>query len=102
MRADRLILGAAALAVVALLAAPAARGQDAAATPEGPRLEIYGFAQTDIGYDFNQGDPDWFDVLRVTKLPKYENEFGEDGRTYFSVRQSRFGVKGWSRPRWAR
>ena len=53
-------------------AAPAASRQDAAAKPEGPRLEIYGFAQTDIGYDFNQVDPDWFDVLRVTKLPKYD------------------------------
>jgi hypothetical protein len=93
MRAARTVLGAVALAAAALLA-PAAPGQDAAAKPEGPRLEIYGFAQTDIGYDFNQVDPDWFDVLRVTKLPRYENEFGEDGRTYFSVRQSRFGVKG--------
>jgi hypothetical protein len=31
----------------------------------------------------------------VTKLPAYANQFGEDGRTYASVRQSRFGVKGW-------
>ncbi len=93
MRANRTIPGVVALAAIAVWAAPAALGQ-AAAAPEGPRLEIYGFAQTDIGYDFNQVDPDWFDVLRVTKLPKVENEFGEDGRTWFSVRQSRFGVKG--------
>lgn len=94
MRQTRAFLGAAALATAALLAAPEVRGQDAA-KPEGPRMEIYGFAQTDIGYDFRQVDPDWFDVLRVTKLPKYEDEFGKDGNTYFSVRQSRFGVKGW-------
>ncbi len=92
MRPARIASGAVALAAAALLAAPLS-GQEAA-PPEGPRLEIYGFAQTDFGYDFKQGDPDWFDVLRVTKLPKYDNEFGEDGRTYFSVRQSRFGVKG--------
>jgi len=40
-------------------------------------------------------NPDWFDVLRVTKLPAYENQFGEDGKTYAGVRQSRLGVKGW-------
>lgn len=94
MRARANVLGAAALAAAALLAAPAARSEEAA-KPEGPRMEIYGFAQTDIGYDFMRVDPDWFDVLRVTKLPKYEDEFGKDGETYFSVRQSRFGVKGW-------
>ena len=27
------------------------------------------------------------------KLPSYENEFGADGNAYFSVRQTRFGVK---------
>lgn len=89
MRGTRLLAAAAALAL-----APVALGQAEGEKKEGPKLEIYGFAQTDVGYDFNQVDPDWFDVLRVTKLPKYENEFGEDGRTYFSVRQSRFGVKG--------
>lgn len=95
MRAARFFLASAALAAAVLCAAPAAVAQTDAAKPEGPRMEIYGFAQLDAGYDFNQVDPDWFDVLRITKLPRYENEFGEDGHTYFSVRQSRFGVKGW-------
>ncbi len=58
-------------------------------------MEIYGFAQADFGYDFKQVNPDWFDVLRATKLPSFENQFGEDGRTWASVRQSRLGVKGW-------
>lgn len=57
-------------------------------------LEIYGFIMTDIGYDFNQIDPNWFDVIRTTKLPSFKNEFGTDGNAYFSVRQTRFGVKG--------
>jgi hypothetical protein len=47
-----------------------------------------------MGYETGRSDPDWFDVLRPTKLPSFEGEFGEDGQTYFSVRQSRFGVKG--------
>ncbi len=56
-------------------------------------FEIYGFAMTDVGHDFKQVDPAWFDVLRPTKLPAFEGQFGPDGNTYFSVRQSRLGVK---------
>jgi hypothetical protein len=48
----------------------------------------------DMGYQAGQNDPAWFDVVRPTKLPAFEEEFGEDGRTYFSVRQTRFGVRG--------
>jgi hypothetical protein len=58
-------------------------------------LEIYGFAMTDFGYNFDQINPAWFDALRVTRLPTSKNEFGTDGNTYFSVRQTRFGVKGY-------
>ena len=47
----------------------------------------------DAGYDFRQVDPDWFDVLRPVKLPAFKDQFGANGNTYFSVRQSRFGVK---------
>ena len=56
-------------------------------------FEIFGFAQTDLGYDFNQVNPQWYDVMRPSKLPAYKNEFGSNGNTYFSVRQTRFGVK---------
>ena len=56
-------------------------------------FQVYGFAMTDIGYDFNQIHPDWYDVVRPTKLPTMENEYGTDGNAYFSVRQTRFGVK---------
>ena len=48
----------------------------------------------DVGYNFDQIDPDWYDVVRPTKLPSYKNEFGTDGNIYFSVRQTRFGVEG--------
>jgi hypothetical protein len=59
-----------------------------------PRLDIYGFAMLDMGYQSGQNDPNWFDVLRPTKLPAYENQYGEDGRYFAGVRQSRLGVKG--------
>jgi hypothetical protein len=56
-------------------------------------FQIYGFAMTDIGYNFNQIHPDWYDVVRPTKLPTIKNEYGTDGNAFFSVRQTRFGVK---------
>ena len=58
-----------------------------------PSLEIYGFAMLDIGHDFKQIHPDWYDTLRLTRLPKFENEFGEDNNTFMGVRQSRLGVR---------
>ncbi len=57
------------------------------------RMEIYGFTMLDAINDFEQNDPDWFDVMRPTKLPAFEDEFGKDQRFYESVRQTRFGVK---------
>ncbi len=61
-----------------------------------PRLDIYGFAMLDMGYQSGQNPPDWYDVLRPTKLPAYENEYGEDGHYFAGVRKSRLGVKGFS------
>jgi len=83
------------LALLLLAAGPAAFAQTPAASPEpGPRLDLYGFAMLDMGYQSKQNDPDWFDVLRPVKLPAFENEFGEDGHFFAGVRQSRLGVKG--------
>lgn len=58
-----------------------------------PWLDLYGFANLDMGYDFKQVNPDWYDVVRPTKLPAYANEFGANGNFYLSVRQTRFGAK---------
>ena len=56
-------------------------------------MTIYGHAMLDMGYQTKQNDPDWFDVVRPTKLPSFEGEFGDDGTFFSSVRQSRLGVK---------
>ena len=56
-------------------------------------FEIYGFAMLDIGHDFKQIHPDWYDTLRLTKLPKVPNEFGEDNSSFLGVRQSRLGFR---------
>ena len=85
--------------------ASAARAQEAA--PDGgtaakttkatqdtkPSFEIYGFAMLDIGHDFKQINPNWTDTLRITRLPSFENQFGQDHNTFAGVRQSRLGVK---------
>ena len=55
-------------------------------------LEIYGFAMLDFGHDFKQIDPAWFDTMRVSRLPSFENEFGKNHSTFAGVRQTRFGV----------
>src|SRR5262249_33734764 len=61
--------------------------------PGKPELEIYGFGQADAIVEFEQINPDWYDVLRPSKLPAFHHEFGRDGHFYLSPRQSRFGAK---------
>jgi hypothetical protein len=92
--------------VMALMAAPAvALAQDAAApapkTSSGtaapaqgkPSFEVYGFAMLDIGHNFKQIHPNWFDTMRVTRLNSFEDEFCCNNNTFAGVRQTRFGVR---------
>jgi hypothetical protein len=79
--------------LLAVLGASTARAQSQPAQEPKPSMEIYGFAMLDIGHDFKQIHPDWYDTLRVTKLPSFQDEFGKDNRTFSGVRQSRLGVK---------
>ena len=67
----------------------------AQAPPQEPKssAEVYGFVMLDFGHNFNQIHPNWFDTLRVTKLPKVEKEYGEDGSSFWGVRQTRLGVR---------
>jgi hypothetical protein len=86
------------LVAVALLAfdvafARAQGSQQEPAPETTTSIEIYGFAMLDMGYQAEQNDPNWYDVLRPTKLPSFPDEFGRDGRWFDGVRQSRFGVK---------
>ncbi|HEY0432149.1 MAG TPA: DcaP family trimeric outer membrane transporter [Pyrinomonadaceae bacterium] len=54
---------------------------------------IYGFAMLDMGYQFKQADPNWFDTVRPVKLPAFRDQFAPNGNWYSSVRQTRFGAK---------
>lgn len=56
-------------------------------------LEIYGFAMLDNGYNAGQIDPNWFDVMRPSKLPAFKGEFGQNGSWFAGARQSRLGFK---------
>jgi hypothetical protein len=58
-----------------------------------PRIEFFGQLVTDAIHDFNAVNPDFFDVLRPTQLPAFEDEFGRSNHSFFSVRPTRFGVR---------
>jgi len=62
---------------------------------EGAHSSVYGFVMMDAGYNTKAVDPQWFDVQRPTKLESFNNQFGKEGSTFFSARQTRFGVKSW-------
>src|SRR5262245_51833527 len=69
------------------------RAQQAAGRDTVTKMEIYGFGQGDMIFDARRINPEWFDVVRPTKLPAFGTEFNANGNTYFGARQSRFGVK---------
>jgi DcaP outer membrane protein len=56
-------------------------------------VDLFGHVMLDSGYDFKTNNPDWFDVVRPTQLPSSPGQFAPDGKFYFSVRQTRFGLK---------
>jgi len=57
-------------------------------------FEIYGFAQADYNQDITgRLDPNWDDAFRPSKIGM-DQQFGSDGQSSLSVKQSRFGVKG--------
>jgi len=56
-------------------------------------MEIYGAAMLDMGYAGKSGDPDWFDVLRPTKLPASDGEYSDNGEFWAGVKQSQLGFK---------
>jgi len=52
-------------------------------------MELYGFAMLDMGFQFRQNHPDWFDVVRPTQLPSFRDQYAPNGKFYTGVRQSR-------------
>jgi hypothetical protein len=82
------------LAFAIALVFSAATAAPALAADAGRNFEIYGFAQADYIQDFDgRLDPDWDDAFRPSKIG-IDEQFGSDGQSSISVKQSRFGVKG--------
>jgi DcaP outer membrane protein len=77
----------------AMLSATATNASAQAAQDARPSMEVYGFAMLDMGHDFTAIHPSWFDTMRVTKLPSFDDQFGKDHNTFAGVRQSRLGVR---------
>lgn len=92
-RQRSLTIGLAAAIVLLFVGSVQLCAQNAADTL--PHLDIYGFAMLDTGYETGQSDPNWFDVMRPSKLPSVKEEFGKDGRYFSGVRQSHLGFKGY-------
>src|SRR5262252_5690241 len=84
-----LLAGAATATAADDPAAPAAQP----ASQGTPSVEVYGFGMGDAIADFRQNNPDWYDVVRPSRLPNVANQFGQDGHFYLSARQSRLGTR---------
>jgi hypothetical protein len=78
-------LSAAAAFAIAFSGAPA-QAQDKS-------FEVYGFVMLDYIQDFDRVNPDWEDALRPSRIGIDEDQFGDDGQTSFSAKQTRLGVK---------
>jgi hypothetical protein len=74
-------------ASLSLAGAPVARAAE-------PPIEFYGSVQGDYIQDFKRVDPDWAATLRPSKIAMTSGQYGGDGQSLVSVRQSRFGVMG--------
>jgi hypothetical protein len=80
-------------------AAPAERPSEVAEAPppsggkkKSRNFEVYGFAQADYTQDFNRVDPNWDDALRPSRIPTTTGQFGDNGKSIISAKQSRFGI----------
>ena len=60
-----------------LTAALPARAQIAAAGKSG--VDLYGFIETGMIADFNTMNPQWYDMMRPTKLPAFQDQWGLNG-----------------------
>ena len=64
------------IAACALFSGTASTAQD---TTMYKAMDLYGFAMMDMGYNAGAIDPNWFDVVRPTKLPAFKDQWGSEG-----------------------
>jgi hypothetical protein len=68
-------------------------GEPPEKAPSRSTVDFYGFVMTDAGNNFGTINPNWTDTMRPTQLNSYQGQFAPNGSVFFSVRQTRFGVK---------
>lgn len=96
---SRLLTGLAATSLVSpltLLGISAQAGDSGFVDFSNPRLDLYTNIMLDTGYQKYTNDPDWFDVVRPTRLPSFDGEYAPDGHYFTGVRQTRMGFKGYT------
>ena len=81
----RVVAPSALITMVAVLAAGASQGVRA----EERSFEIYGFAQVDWIQDTKRVDPNWMDAFRPSRIATPEGQFGTNGQSDISVKQTR-------------
>ena len=86
------VIGPSALVMIAILGA--GTWHPARAAEPASSFEIYGFAQADYIQDTKRVNPDWQDAFRPSRIATPEGQYGTNGQSSLSVKQSRFGVKG--------
>ena len=57
-------------------------------------VNYYGHIQIDNIYDFKRVEPDYNSTLRPSTIPTQSGEFGDNGETIISVKQTQLGFKG--------
>jgi hypothetical protein len=88
------VTAAALTAVFFGLSAPALAQEAPPSQESNVDFEVYGFAQFDGIVDINgRMNPDWVDAFRPSRIATPEGQFGSDGETSFSIKQSRLGAK---------
>jgi uncharacterized coiled-coil protein SlyX len=56
-------------------------------------FNYYGHIQLDNIYDFKRVEPDYNSTLRPSTIPTQSGEFGDDGETILSVKQTQLGFR---------
>src|SRR4029077_17722681 len=81
------VIGPSALVMIAVLGA--GTWHPARAAEPSSSFEIYGFAMLDWIQDTKRVDPNWQDAFRPSRIAAPEGEFGTNGQSSLSVKQSR-------------
>lgn len=55
--------------------------------------QLYGHIQLDAIYDLDRVDPTWESTFRPSTIPTVPGEFGSDGNTTLSIKQTQLGTK---------